>query len=78
MKKRINAAILKRLDALTLNTAPDAPDITFIDRDGDVFSVVEHHYSPRGNKYERFTVNSPDEYIAKGGIVFLNDLDWED
>jgi len=70
--EKISSAILKRLDALSLNVVSDVLALTFIDLDGDKYSVVEHYHSPqgRGVTYKRYTVNSPDEYISKGGIVF--------
>lgn len=82
MKKRISNAILKRLDNLSGKVlSGDVPALTFIDRaeDGNGFSVCEHYYSPRGNEYKRFTINSPEEYKSKGGVVFhAYDLDDED
>jgi len=66
MKKK---AILKRLNALMLNIPSNTPNMTFITEDGDKFKVIEHYFA-RTNRYNEFFINSPDEYIDKGGIIF--------
>jgi len=70
MKKTAIKALLKRLDALSVNVVSDVPYMTFIEQEGDKFSVVEQYSSPWGGKCKRFIFDSPDEYISKGGIVF--------
>ena len=75
MKKKISGAILKRLDALNNKKLSDVPAIVFISPNGEVYKVVEHYYSPQGNRYRRFTVNSPDEYVSKGGIILIDDIE---
>ena len=71
MKKRINMdRILKRLEALNIGAVSDVPELTFIEEDGDKYSVVEHYLSPRKIKYVQLTVDKPDDYEPKGGIIY--------
>jgi len=78
MKKTITKTLWKRLDALSVNVVSDVPYMTFIDQEGGKFSVIEYYSSPWGDRYRRFTLNSPDEYIPKGGIVFTGEWLLED
>jgi len=73
MKKKISNAILKRLDALS-DKVVSTPAVTFIKHDGGVCNVVEHYYSSRGNIYRHLTVASPDDYVSKGGLVIIDDV----
>ena len=74
MKREINSEA-QRLYALRGLLGSDGPHVVFIKRNGDVFDIVEHNYSPRRKTYKRFTLASLDEYVRRGtGVVIIDDF----
>jgi len=84
MNKKMSSDTKKRLEELQrLTGSPgphnEGPHVVLIERNGDVFDVIEYNYSPRRKMRKQFTIDALEKYVQKGtGTVIIDDFDDEE